>query len=379
LGEAPFPVLASLLLLILLFPTGLELAGSWLGLAREGTPWRHLDRNPSLQVALAIEESATDAFGAGEFLRQQLASDGPFRYAGYSGFGYPPDETPQNYMERRLDPFVQAILTNGRPIFLGLYDVQGYNPLQLSRYVEFMNALNGGMQDYHTAFLFSSAARSPLLDLLDVRYLLIDASLPRYRADVAALTAGAHEVYRSPWVIVFERPSKPPHAWIVHDVRDTARGEALLLLASRTVDPYQTALVEGTPPTTSQPTGPGQDSAHVTVYEPDHLTIATRSSADGFLVVSEIYANGWRAFVDGQETPILPTDHALRGIALPAGAHTVEMRYEPLSLRAGLAISGIATVAMLAAFISAAWSVLARRSITTSAVHLKTARDASPE
>ena len=35
-------------------------------------------------------------------------------------------------MERRFDPAISALLVNGRPIYLGLYDIQGYNPLHLA-------------------------------------------------------------------------------------------------------------------------------------------------------------------------------------------------------------------------------------------------------
>ena len=92
--------------------------------------------------------------------------------------GYPGDEARQeSYMGRRFDPAISALLVNGRPIYLGLYDIQGYNPLHLSRYDEFMTALNGAPQDYHTAFLLPSGLRSPLLDLLDVRYIVQDAAL----------------------------------------------------------------------------------------------------------------------------------------------------------------------------------------------------------
>jgi uncharacterized membrane protein YfhO len=54
---------------------------------------------------------------------------------------------------------------------------------------------------------------------------------------------------------------------------------------------------------------------------------------------------------------VLPTDHALRGVRIPAGVHTVEMRYEPLSLRVGLPISIVTAVAMLSIFAHAAWSL----------------------
>jgi uncharacterized membrane protein YfhO len=75
-----------------------------------------------------------------------------------------------------------------------------------------------------------------------------------------------------------------------------------------------------------------------------------------------VYESGWRAFVDGREVPILPTDHALRGVPLPVGEHTVTLRYDPLSLRVGIGISGITAVVMLSIFVAGGWSWLSRRS-----------------
>src|SRR5207244_313052 len=130
-----------------------------------------------------------------------------------------------------------------------LYDVQGYDPIQLSRYVDFVDALNGGVtQDYHTAYLLAAGAQSPLLNLLDIRYLLLDAGLPSDRPDVAALTSGRREVYRTDRVVVYATDDPLSHAWIVHDVRSVSGGEALSLIANRDVDPLTTALVEGPPP-----------------------------------------------------------------------------------------------------------------------------------
>ena len=177
----------------------------------------------------------------------------------------------------------------------------------------------------------------------------------------SALRAETRAVFSSPWVIVHERDSAPPHAWIVHDVRPVTRGEALPLLTSGAVDPYQTALVEGTPPVTAAPDGSTAESVRVIAYEPDRMAIATQAAAPGLLVVSEIYESGWRAHVDGAEVEILPTHHALRGVPIPDGEHTVELRYDPLPLRLGLWISGIATVMMLVGFAIAGWSWLTGR------------------
>jgi hypothetical protein len=139
------------------------------------------------------------------------------------------------------------------------------------------------------------------------------------------------------------------------------RGGALPLLTGGVVDPYQTALVEGVPPVTAAPDDSAAHLARVAAYGPDMMSITTQTAAPGLLVVSEIYESGWRAYVDGEEVEILPTDHALRGIPIPSGEHTVEMRYDPLSLRLGLWISGIASVAMIVIFAIAGWSWLSGR------------------
>ncbi|MGH2558740.1 MAG: YfhO family protein, partial [Thermomicrobiales bacterium] len=137
------------------------------------------------------------------------------------------------------------------------------------------------------------------------------------------------------------------------------RGEALPLLANGTVDPRETALVEGDVSSIDVQSG-NTGSARVTEYEPDALTIETETEGPGFLVVSEIYNDGWRAYVDGEPAEIVPTNHALRGLTFPAGTHEVEMRYEPHSLRIGLWISGLTAVAMVAVFAVAGWTALRR-------------------
>ena len=53
----------------------------------------------------------------------------------------------------------------------GLQDVQGYNPLQLQRYADYLAAINGGPQDYHWALIYNFQSR--LLDLLNLRYVML--------------------------------------------------------------------------------------------------------------------------------------------------------------------------------------------------------------
>jgi uncharacterized membrane protein YfhO len=63
------------------------------------------------------------------------------------------------------------------------------------------------------------------------------------------------------------------------------------------------------------------------------------------LVLSDAYYPGWKAKIDGETTEIFPAYYAFRGVLVPAGKHTVEYIYFPLSLKIGLLISAAALFA----------------------------------
>lgn len=340
LGWFPRATAALVVAVVFMQPTGLELTGSWFGWPDDERWERRWNPDPQTKQARATEVMEADQGGAGEYLQAQLAESGPFRYLGYGGVGHPEGGwNARSYMDRRFDPYAQAILVNGRPVFLDLYEIQGYDPIQLARYVDFVIAINDKGQDYHTAFVSDEGVGSSLLDLLDVQYILVDASLPFDRADVVTLTSGYREVFRTDRVVVYESQEALPHAWIVHDVREVERGEALPLLTGGEVDPYRIALVEGELPE-MEPVGSREtDRAVVTEYDAEAIEIETHVGSPGLLVVSEVYAEGWNAYVNGEPVDIFPTHHALRGVPIPAGDATVEMRYEPLALRIGIPIS----------------------------------------
>ena len=99
-----------------------------------------------------------------------------------------------------------------------------------------------------------------------------------------------------------------------------------------------------------------------TSYHPDRLTYSTSSTTGGMVVFSEIYyPAGWRAFVDGAETPIVRADYILRAVEVPAGDHTVEFRFEPQSFAVGHAVAWASSGVVVALLAAAAGWVLLRR------------------
>ena len=72
---------------------------------------------------------------------------------------------------------------------------------------------------------------------------------------------------------------------------------------------------------------PGRIRVHVAGVQPAQLTL--RESA----------AAGWQAWVDGHEVEAAANDTGMLVVALPAGEHTVELRYRQPGLTTGLLLS----------------------------------------
>ena len=85
-----------------------------------------------------------------------------------------------------------------------------------------------------------------------------------------------------------------------------------------------------------------------------HLQFEVESDQEGLLFVSENWLPGWKARWteagdqdSSQALPIVRAHNAFLGIPLPAGSGTLDLRYRPDSIRWGLAVSGVAWVALL--------------------------------
>ncbi len=83
----------------------------------------------------------------------------------------------------------------------------------------------------------------------------------------------------------------------------------------------------------------------------DSARFDVRVDREDELVVRESSDPGWRAELDGRPTPITTGPGPFLRVAIPQGTHKITFRYDPLEVRAGLAISAMA---MAACFLVAA-------------------------
>jgi hypothetical protein len=82
--------------------------------------------------------------------------------------------------------------------------------------------------------------------------------------------------------------------------------------------------------------------------DPERLVLHVEVPETTALVVAETYAAGWSATIDGQTTPIYPTDGVARGISVPPGAHEIVMIYRAPGLIPGLLLTVLGLLASAA-------------------------------
>jgi len=110
----------------------------------------------------------------------------------------------------------------------------------------------------------------------------------------------------------------------------------------------------------------GEGSIQLVKNENDVVTYKFNSAAPQFVVFSEIYyASGWKAFIDGKETPIARVNYVLRGLPVPAGNHEIVFRFQPEGYFRGKTITTVAQallIALLLAGIFLEWRARHRES-----------------
>lgn len=145
-------------------------------------------------------------------------------------------------------------------------------------------------------------------------------------------------------------PFRNPHAmgnvWTVNEIRtvSTYKEEIDALLEE---DLRHTAIVhnEFTNILQYQTVGTEGGTIELTSYSPEVMKYSASMASPQLAVFSEIfYTGGWKAFVNGEEVPIIRANYLLRAIFIPAGNSEIEFRFEPTSYRYGKMVAAIGSI-----------------------------------
>ncbi|HQU94866.1 MAG TPA: hypothetical protein PLO39_01890 [Saprospiraceae bacterium] len=98
----------------------------------------------------------------------------------------------------------------------------------------------------------------------------------------------------------------------------------------------------------------------MTKYIPDAMTYTYQASSPQFAIFSEVYYpenKGWHVYIDGKRKEgIVRTNYVLRGIEVPAGKHTLEMKFEPASYYLGQKIGRIGSILLILLILGAIYN-----------------------
>ena len=96
---------------------------------------------------------------------------------------------------------------------------------------------------------------------------------------------------------------------------------------------------------------PGANPARITVETagPDEAAATVEAGAPGHVVFRRTYFPAWKARLDGREVPVLVANGRDLAVAVPAGRHRVEFRYDRSPFHRGVSLQALALLAAAAA------------------------------
>jgi hypothetical protein len=222
----------------------------------------------------------------------------------------------------------EVLLTQRLPNVLGN---DGAEPRPIVRLLESVRASGNGFLPQARLVGYQPTLANPVLDLLGTKYLISRNPLGKpYQT-----------IYRDDLFVVNLNPNALPFAFVPSTLQvESDPDRRLSLISSKGFDPRAKAILNLQIESISETI---DGSATLELREPSLAIIRVEMQTPGMVVFSEQFLPGWTAQVDDRPVEVIPVDHALQGVKVPAGTHSVRFEYRPRSFTLGcyLAIGGI--------------------------------------
>jgi hypothetical protein len=220
----------------------------------------------------------------------------------------------------------------------------------------------GNVSGYHAAkpSLFQSLAEGHLqrsvdmewLRLLNVRYLVecearAQQIPPPPDLKLVFRSAEADPNYGA--LLVYEFPAALPRVMLLENYAVVHDAKAIIdSISLRHRDVGGGTWLQEDPKLRLGPIAGGR--AEIVSYQLNRVVISVDTPGPALLRLADLWYPDWNAYVDGRRAPILKADYLLRAVAVPAGRHRVEFRYESAAVRRGLLLSLASLLVVMAGF-----------------------------
>jgi len=225
--------------------------------------------------------------------------------------------------ESRIDsPRYGYFYANSRSLMFRLEALDGHVANKLGNFSEFEKAFKDQENKY--------------LDFYNVKYVVRD-----------TIASGSRSIYLN------ERNSYLPRAWIVHQEKQLPDSLIISYMKSDEFLPSKEVIIpeETTINDLNKTLEKGKDSVNITVYQAENIELDVNLISDGYLVLSEHYYPGWKAYLDGKRTSIIRANYLFRAIRIPKGKHKVRLLFRPESFYMGLVLASSALMFTVVLFV----------------------------
>ncbi len=198
--------------------------------------------------------------------------------------------------------------------------IGGYNPAKLRIY-----------QDVRDFGVIGQMGQVPVFsrnipNMLNAKYVIADSQLPQQAPFDKFKFVKMDRIAKK---FLYENLEAPGRAWFVGDLTIAeTRADRFKLLNSDKFNVLHSAILEQE--LQAEINIPANASIKVTHLDPNRIDYDTKNDSTSLMVLSDVhYKPGWKAFIDGKETEIYKTNHAIQSIVVPAGNHKVELKFAP--------------------------------------------------
>lgn len=227
------------------------------------------------------------------------------------------------------------------PVIYGVQMLDGYEQLMPLQYYDLLGILPDSK--FRDDSLERLLRNHRLLSMLGVRHMTICGNA----RDSAAPAFMPIMTFYNNCTLYYNRSALPRAFAVTGAVQSTGPAEVRRMTMDGSLEPARTAALAQTDIDRLGTASFAPGMVAVTRYSSDKVTLSAKMEGDGLVVLADQYFPGWRAYVDGSEVPLMRANGVLRAVAVPAGEHTVIMRYAPGYLPPALLIS-MATILAVA-------------------------------
>lgn len=207
--------------------------------------------------------------------------------------------------------------------YFGIETIEGYDPIYLARYEQFLAVVARGKPDITPPYGFNRILTlknidSPLLPLLNVGYVLTLSDLDR---------PFLQKVFQEGETRVYEYLSSLSRMYLAEHVvaAEADEAELVALFDKRkelaAVGPRGLDILS-LPLSTDE-------SVEIVRYSPSELVLNVHVRNKRLLVVGNVFAPGWTARIDGGKVPLIRVNYTFQSVVVPTGSHQVTLRAGP--------------------------------------------------